>query len=77
MFKSIITNWKTSLAGLGILLATLGTAIGQYTSGGFSAVDVKLLLAGLAAATAAFAAKDADVSNAPNPIIATKVSSTL
>jgi hypothetical protein len=67
MFKSILANWKTSLAGLGVLLATLGNAIGQYSSGGFAKVDVSVLLAGLATAMAAFSAKDANVTGGTTP----------
>jgi hypothetical protein len=61
MIKSLMTNWKTSAAGLGILLATLGNAITQYTQGGLAAVNITVLIAGLSAAFAAFAAKDANV----------------
>jgi hypothetical protein len=67
MLKSIAANWKTSLAGLGILLATIGNAIGQYSAGGFARVDVGLLLGGIAAACAAFAAKDANVTGGTAP----------
>ena len=59
--KSLFVSWKTTLGGLGILLATLGNAIGQYASGGFAAVNLTTLIAGLSAAFAAFAAKDFNV----------------
>ena len=73
MIKSLMTNWKTSAAGLGVLLITLGNAIQQYSAGGFAGLDLKVLLAGLAAAFSAFAAKDANVSNAPVPAPAAAV----
>jgi hypothetical protein len=61
MLKSLLTNWKTTAAGVGILLATIGNAISQYSAGGFAGVDVKVLFMGLSAAIAAFSAKDANV----------------
>jgi hypothetical protein len=67
MIANILKNWKTSLAGLGILLATLGNAIGQYSGGGFANVDLKVLLAGLAGAAAAFSAKDSNVTGGTVP----------
>jgi hypothetical protein len=67
MIKSLLTNWKTSAAGLGILLATLGNAISQYAAGGFANVDVKILFMGISAAVAAFSAKDANVTGGTVP----------
>ena len=73
MIKSMMTNWKTSAAGLAILLTTLGNALSQYLSGGFAAVNLTVLIGGISAAVAAFAAKDANVSNSPTPAPAAAV----
>jgi hypothetical protein len=55
-------NWKTTIAALGLLLAALGKAIGEYTSGGVSAVDFSVLLGAISGSVGLFAAKDFNVS---------------
>ena len=65
MIANMKLNWRTTAAGFGILLATLGNAISQYAQGGFAAVDLKVLVMGISAAFAAFAAKDGAVSGLP------------
>jgi hypothetical protein len=61
MIKSLMTNWKTSAAGLAILLTVLGNALSQYLAGGLAGVNLTVLIGGISAAVAAFAAKDANV----------------
>jgi hypothetical protein len=67
MIQHLKLNWKTSAAGLAILLTTLGNALSQYLQGGLAAVNITVLLAGLSGAFAAFAAKDGNVTGGTKP----------
>jgi hypothetical protein len=60
-------SWKTTLGGVLAILAVLVAAVQQYLSGGFATVNWEVLMAGIALGAAAIAAKDSNVSNAPNP----------
>ncbi len=73
MEKLLGASWKTSLAGIGLILGGLGTAIGQFASGGWAAVDLKILLGAVVAGLGLIVAKDAGVSNAPSPGLAARV----
>jgi hypothetical protein len=65
--KNLLANWKTSAAGLAILLTTLGNALSQYLAGGVANVNITVLIAGLSGAFAAFAAKDYNVTGGATP----------
>jgi hypothetical protein len=52
-------NWKTTLAGVGVILAAIGKAIGEYIAGDFSGVDWNGLALGVIAGIGLIMAKDA------------------
>jgi hypothetical protein len=55
-------NWKTTLSALGVALGAIGKAIGEYSTGGFGAVDWGFLFTAIAGATGLSFAKDFNVS---------------
>jgi protein-S-isoprenylcysteine O-methyltransferase Ste14 len=69
----MIKSWKTTAAGILAILTALGVAFSQYLSGGFAAVQWEVLITAVLAGIGLIAAKDAGVSNAPNPGPAVKV----
>jgi hypothetical protein len=70
---NMIKSWKTTAAGITSILVGLATAFTQYLSGGFAAIQWEILIATITAGIGLIAAKDAGVSNAPNPGPAVKV----
>lgn len=63
----MMKNWKTTLAGVGVILAAVGNAIGQYAKGGIGAIDYPVLFAGLSAGIGLIAAKDFNISGGALP----------
>jgi hypothetical protein len=64
---------KTTISGIGVILATLGNAIAEYTAGGFAGVNVGVLIAGFSTGVGLILAKDFNVTNSPAPVEASKV----
>jgi hypothetical protein len=56
-------SWKTTLAGVGVILAAIGNAIGQFVAGGVAAVDFTVLIGGISAGGGLLLARDNDVSS--------------
>ena len=67
-------SWKTTVAGIATILVGLGNAIMQFIGGGgFSGVNFTVLFAAVTTGVGLIVAKDAGVSNSPNPISAAPV----
>ena len=60
-------NWKTTIAGLGVLLTTLGNAIAEWKAGGIGAINFGVLFAGISTAVGLILAKDFNVSGQAAP----------
>jgi len=73
MTKIFGASWKTTIAGLGIILTGLGNAIAQFSQGGWAAVNLTELIAAAIAGVGLILAKDSNVSNAPSPAPAAAV----
>ena len=63
----MIKSWKTTTAGIVAILTVILTAVTQFISGGFAAISWEVLITGIIAGVGLIMAKDAGVSNAPNP----------
>lgn len=57
-----IRSYKTTLSGVGVILATLGNAISQYSELGFAGIDIATILAGVSTGIGLIVAKDFNVS---------------
>lgn len=64
---TITKSWKTTVAGIGLILSGLAKAVGEYASGGFNAIQWQTLIAAFIAGFGLIFAKDASVSNATAP----------
>jgi hypothetical protein len=60
-------SWKTTAAGIAMILTAVGVAITQFTTGGFAAIQWEILVVAISGGIAAILAKDFNVSNAPVP----------
>jgi uncharacterized membrane protein YjjP (DUF1212 family) len=69
----VAKSWKTTALGVTGLVSALAFAFTQYLNGGFAAVNFEVLIAAVLGSTGLIFAKDAGVSNAPNPGPAVKV----
>lgn len=69
----MVKSWRTTALGIAGLVSALSFAFTQYLNGGFAAVNFEVLIAAVLASVGLIAAKDAKVSNAPNPGPATTV----
>jgi hypothetical protein len=69
----MVKSWKTTAAGVLAILTALGVAFSQYLSGGIAAIQWEVLITAILAGIGLIAAKDAGVSNSPNPGPAVKV----
>jgi hypothetical protein len=54
-------NWKTTIAGIGVILATIGNAIAEFTAGGLATVNVTVFLTGISTGFGLLVAKDFNV----------------
>lgn len=68
-----MTSPKTTWAGIAAIVAALSTAIAQYASGGFAAINWGILVTGIVTGVGLILAKDFNVSNSPTPAPAAKV----
>lgn len=73
MEKIFGASWKTTIAGIGAILAGVGNAITEWKAGGIGAVNWTVLFAAVATGVGLISAKDAGVSNATAPGPAAKV----
>lgn len=69
----MLKSWKTTAAGIVAILTGALFAFSQYLSGGFAAISWEALIAAITAGVGLMFAKDANVSNAPNPVAPAKV----
>jgi hypothetical protein len=60
-------NYKTTLSGIGVICAALGNAITEYLAGGFPAVNIPVLIAGLSTGIGLLFAKDMNVTGGTVP----------
>lgn len=60
------TSLKTTLAGIGSILAALGTAATQYSQGGFAAVQIGVLIPAIIVGVGLIFAKDYNITGTPN-----------
>jgi hypothetical protein len=67
MDKVLGASYKTTLAGIGMILVGVGNAIGEWKGGGFAAVNFTAFLAAITAGIGLIMAKDSNVSNSPAP----------
>ena len=67
-----MTSWKTSLAGLALILEAIASAAYGYAHDG-TFPDIASLIAKITAGIGLLAAKDHNVTNAPNPMPPAKV----
>ena len=63
----MIKSWKTTVMGIIAILTVLLTALTQFITGGFAAISWEVMITGIIAGVGLIMAKDAGVSNAPNP----------
>lgn len=63
----MVKSWKTTAAGIISIITGITTAVSQYLSGGLAAVQWEILISTVVAGFGLLMAKDASVSNAPNP----------
>jgi hypothetical protein len=62
-----VRSWKTTVAGIVMIVTGLGNAVMQYVQGGLPAVQWETLIAAVVGGFGLIFAKDADVSNSPTP----------
>jgi hypothetical protein len=63
----MIRSWKTTATGVVGIIGALAFAFSQYLSGGIAGINWEILLAAITAGVGLIFAKDAGVTNAPNP----------
>ncbi len=56
-------SWKTTVAGIGVILAAIGKAIGEYTTGGIAAIDFAVLFGAISAGGGLLIARDNNVTS--------------
>lgn len=58
-----MASWKTTLAGVGTILATIGNAIHDFMVGGLGGINFAVLASGLTAGVGLIAARDNNVTS--------------
>lgn len=56
-----ITSWKTTLSGVGVILAAVANALTEFATGGVTGVNFSVLITGLSAGIGLLVAKDNNV----------------